>query len=63
MRATLRTQQKQQEEHTMRTYKIYEYPMMSNPFAVWCTYSNGNGEVVKTFKTRKGAENWIRKHS
>lgn len=47
----------------MRTYKIYEYPMMSNPFAVWCTYANGNGEIVKTFKTRKGAENWIKKHS
>ena len=47
----------------MMTYKIYEYPMMANPFAVWGTDSHGNGRIVKTFKTRKGAENWIKKHS
>lgn len=47
----------------MKSYKIYEYPMNANPFVVWCTYANGNGEAVKSFKTRKGAENWIKKHS
>lgn len=44
-------------------YTIYEYPMMAQKFVVWKTYRNGNGEVVKAFKTRKGAENWIKKHS
>lgn len=44
-------------------YTIYEYPMMTNPFAIWATAPNGSGKVVKTFKTRKGAENWIKKHS
>lgn len=47
----------------MKTYTIYEYPMMRNRFAVWMTRPNGSGEVVKTFKTRKGAENWIKRNA
>lgn len=44
----------------MMTYKIYDY---STKFVVWCTLPNGDGRIVKTFKTRKAAENWIRKNS
>jgi len=44
-------------------YTIYEYPQMAQKYVVWATYANGNGKVVKAFKTRKGAENWIAKHS
>lgn len=32
-------------------------------FRVWRVFPNGGAEVVKTFKTRKAAENWVRKHS
>lgn len=35
----------------------------SNTFAVWGINPYGDRKVVKTFKTRKGAENWVRKHS
>lgn len=42
------------------TYKIYEY---LNCFMVWAIAPNGDGQSVKTFKTKKGAENWIKKHS
>lgn len=43
------------------TYKIYEYA--SDRFVVWATAPSGDGKVVKTCKTRKSAENWIRKHA
>ena len=46
----------------MKTYTVIELVTL-NRFAVWCTYPTGNGEVVKTFKTRKGAENWVKTHS
>ena len=45
---------------TEMTYKIYDY---GTKFVVWATAPNGNGRAVKTFKTRKGAENWIKKNS
>lgn len=44
-------------------YEIVEYPMMAQRWVVWGTRPNGSGQIVKAFKTRKGAENWIRKHS
>lgn len=44
-------------------YSVIEYPQMANRFAVWCDYPYGGGRVVKTFKTRKGAENWIKVHT
>lgn len=42
------------------TYKIYEYP---NKFVVWAMDHNGNGRIVKTFKTRASAEKWIKKNA
>lgn len=42
------------------TYKIYEYP---DKFVVWATDRNGNGKIVKTFKTRASAEKWIKKNA
>lgn len=45
------------------TYEIYENRNLVQRFLVWATAPNGDGRVVAAFKTRKGAENWIRKHS
>ena len=41
--------------------KISEYG--ADRFVVWEIAPNGNGRAVKTCKTRKSAENWIRKHA
>jgi len=47
----------------MFTYTISEYPNLVKPFAVYRNDPFGNGAIVKTFKTRKGAENWIRRQT
>ena len=42
------------------TYKIFEFS--ANKFMVYRVTSYGEC-LVKTFTTRKGAENWIKKNS
>jgi len=44
-------------------YEVVEYPMMAQRWVVWQSFPSGAGRLVKAFKTRKGAENWIKKHS
>ena len=44
----------------MMTYKVRE--LAGNIYGVYETTSTRE-TLVKTFKTLKGAENWIRKHS
>ena len=41
------------------TYEIYE---QGGKFMVYAINPYGDMTKVKTFKTRKGAENWIAKH-
>jgi hypothetical protein len=40
----------------------YEIVEILGSFRVWRVTPYG-AEVVKTFKTRKGAENWVKSHS
>jgi hypothetical protein len=44
-------------------YEVVEYPGLVERWIVWGSRPDGSGRVVKAFKTRKGAENWVRKHS
>lgn len=44
-------------------YEVVEYPMLEQRWIVWMSLPNGSGCVVKAFKTRKGAENWIKRNA